>query len=82
MTTTHIEENLECCQEALQFQKFLNDTVNIRFGTNYSTRGVVDAAGKTRKIVTVNVFKSKVYILAALLDPRVKLVPFQGKRIK
>lgn len=39
---------------------------------------VKDAAGRTRNIVTSNIFSNEHFILATLLDPRIKMVPFQG----
>lgn len=39
------------------------------------------ATGKPRRIVTYNVMRNKNFILAALLDPRIKSVPFNSKII-
>jgi len=39
---------------------------------------VVGSNGNFRRIITVNLVKRKPYILASLLDPRVKLKPFEG----
>jgi hypothetical protein len=55
--------------------------VKIRFSTEYNSLGVADAGGKIHRIVTTNVFKDPNYILATLLDPRLKTSPFTGSNL-
>jgi hypothetical protein len=63
----------------IAFQKELCQAVVDRF-TNDKEKGekVFDKEGKARRIVTADIFHNKNYILASLLDPRIKDVPFLG----
>ncbi|XP_035713793.1 uncharacterized protein LOC118438118 [Folsomia candida] len=65
--------------QLLGFKASLVTSVVQRFTTN-KDRGerILNADGKTRNIVTIDAMSSKAYILAAVLDPRIKTLPFQG----
>lgn len=59
-----------------KFRRALRDSVLKRFGTDQDSGQ--PAAVRGRKIVTSNVVNDKYYILATLLDPKLKTIPFEG----
>lgn len=72
-TTTHLTK----------FKKLLIESLLARFTTDKEGgEKVVEKDGKTRNIFTINLFFQKSYILATVLDPRLKLRPFLGKYTK
>lgn len=77
----NVEEDLTGLK---QFQIDICATVRDRFTTD-KTNGekIVDpVTNKTRNVASINIFNYKPYIMAALLDPRVKQTPFNGTCIK
>jgi len=68
-----------------KFKENLLSSVITRFTTPPPPSGKRTAVrslweeNKIRHIVTVDIFHSEEYILAAVLDPRWKLIPFQGE---
>lgn len=59
----------------IRFKKNLRDSVMLRFGTHPDSGQV---PGRGRRIVTSNVVNDKFYILATVLDPKLKTIPFEG----
>ncbi len=57
------------------FKEMLKQSVLQRFDTHHGD--ALKAIG--RKIVTTDIFNDPFYILATILDPRSKTVPFEGK---
>lgn len=67
-----------------EFKQCLKDIMLIRFGRDKDCTVPIphpSKPGGTWKIKTFNVFRNRTYTLAALLDPRVKTIPFQGTRL-
>ncbi len=83
MITSHTESESDSEDHSEQPQTFLvkfrnglRDSVLQRFGTDQESGQQVAARG--RKIVTCNVVNDKYYVLATLLDPKLKTIPFEG----
>jgi len=57
----------------------LLDSVLSRFTTNQEKGEKVVVGGKQRRIVTADVLADETYVMAALLDPRIKPTPFKSK---
>lgn len=67
-------------EQLIAFKAELRRSVWQRFETNReSGQKVTGVTGADRNIVTCDVFNEKNYILATILDPRLKLLPFTGK---
>lgn len=66
-----IEEHLDFVKEITEFKKAVLDCLICRFTS-------APGSSSNRKIVTVDVLNNKNFILASLLDPRIKLVIFKG----
>lgn len=66
----------------VQFRKKLLESITDRF-TKDKEKGqnVVTEDGTIRRIKTVDVFHDLKYILATILDPRIKDAPFTGEKI-
>jgi hypothetical protein len=78
--TFNDREDLDPHQEELKnFKTGLCKSIIDRF-TNDKEKGerIIGSNGKNRQIVTVDIFHNSRYILAALLDPRIKTAPFLG----
>jgi len=75
-----IEDDSDFCFELTEFQSALCQSICNRFTNNKDIgEKIHDLTGKARRIVTVDVFNDPTYILATLLDPRIKVVPFNGR---
>lgn len=80
-----IDEDLEpeLIKNLWDFKNALCESFITRFSHDMeSDEPIINkATGKPRRIVTYNVMRNKNFILAALLDPRIKSVPFNSKII-
>ena len=77
--TVEVDPDLEFNEQLVEFKNDLCNSVVNRFTTDKEKGGVVlNEFGKKRNIVTVDVCNEHSYIMASLLDPRVKTVPFEG----
>lgn len=66
-------------EEMESFKTQLKEFVKERFETKPDqTAASVQDSDSRSKIVTIDVFNDKLYILATLLDPRCKTIPFEG----
>lgn len=74
------EEDL-VAQKIMGFHNTLKTVMLTRFGRDRNSDEPLMhpvKTGETWRIKTFNVFRNRTYTLAALLDPRVKALPFQG----
>lgn len=75
-----MENDIESFEEIIEFKATLIEQVALRFTRENDSEIPVlhPLTNKVRHVVTTNAPASKVYVLATALDPRIKLVPFQG----
>jgi len=69
-------ENIKNFQEKLLSSIFQRFTVNKERGEQN-----LDSNGRPARFFSTNVMNDETYILATLLDPRIKQVPFQGGKL-
>jgi len=82
---TGLPEGEETWDAIIDFKLNLISSVVTRF-TTHSDRArsrvpSLSSDDEVRNTVTVDVFQSEKYILATVLDPRVKMTPFKGERL-
>jgi len=77
--STTIENENPYFKEMSEFKQSLVHSVVNRFTTNKEKgEKVIDEKGKIRRIVTLDIFNEKAFVIASLLDPRIKTSIFEG----
>jgi len=77
-----IDSTIELGDELRKFQVDLRLCVIRRFETdNLKGQKVMNSDGIATKLVAIDVFNNAFYVLAAILDPRVKMKLFDGNTI-
>jgi len=72
------EDSTESLSELLNFKLELQASVLKRFGTSKLSAQETAEDKRDRRIVTLDVVNDEYFILATLLDPRLKTGPFEG----
>ena len=72
------EVDFSFSDEMLKFKKKLIFNVIARFTTS-PEKGLCDDEGKPRRGFSIDVCNAKTYMMASMLDPRIKLTPFKRK---
>jgi len=80
LSNIEIDKRIEHATEVTAFKDELKKCLLERFGYDKErNQKVIGPSGKERRIVTLDIFHNPFYVLATLLDPRIKTVPFGGK---
>lgn len=76
-----IDEDLDAYDDLSKFKNELLNSCAVRFTGKHPEASKVSSR-KLRSIVTMDLFRHLSYVLATFLDPRMRLLPFEGTFIK